>query len=73
VFESGAGGAGYGGGSGGTEGLGGGGGSSFVATGATNVSSTTLSSPTGGQVTITYDPVTDSCATPVVVAPRFTG
>jgi hypothetical protein len=24
-------------------------------------------------VTITYDPTTDSCPVPVVVAPRFTG
>jgi hypothetical protein len=26
-----------------------------------------------GQVTITFDPSTDSCPTPLVVAPRFTG
>jgi len=37
------------------------------------VSSSVLSTPTGGQVMITDDPATDSCPTALVVAPEFTG
>jgi hypothetical protein len=64
------GGGGYGGGGGAVSAGGGGGGSSFGPASATSV----VSSRTGdGQVTISYDPSTDSCPTPIVVAPRFTG
>jgi len=72
-------GGGYGAGGGATNQGGGGGGSSFEAAGATNVFPPTLSTRTGdGQVTISYDPATDSCSTPVaaapiVVPPSFTG
>jgi hypothetical protein len=73
VAASGAGGGGgYGGGGGGGPG-GGGGGSSFAVANATNVSSGPSTRSADGQVTITYDPSTDSCPTPVVVTPKFTG
>jgi hypothetical protein len=45
-------------------------------TGATNVSSATSSRAGDGQVTVTFDPATDTCPaapTAVVVTPRFTG
>jgi len=68
---AGGGGAGYGGGAGGAStnsgNAGGGGGSSFVVPGATNVLPATNTG--NGQVTITFDPTTDSC--PVVAT--FTG
>jgi hypothetical protein len=62
------GGAGYGGAAGGQDGGCGGGGSSFVILGATNVSRPALSTrPDDAQVTVTVDPATDGCPTPVVV------
>jgi hypothetical protein len=42
---------------------GGGGGSSFVAVGATDVTSAASALTGDGQVTISYDPATDSCPT----------
>jgi hypothetical protein len=76
--SGGGGGAGYGAGGGaGGNGSSGGGGSSFVAATATIVSPPVQSSrPGDGQVTISYDPSTDSCPiapAAVVAAPRFTG
>ena len=50
----------------------GGGGSAFVAATATNTSSA-LSGLGTGQVTISFDPTTDSCPPALVVAPEFTG
>jgi hypothetical protein len=50
---------------------GGGGGSSFLGTGAALESQGTNTG--NGQVTINYDPSTDSCPTALVVAPKFTG
>jgi hypothetical protein len=51
---------------------GGGGGSSFAASGATNVSSGAITG-SASQVTISYDPGTDSCPAALVVASTFTG
>ena len=67
------GGGGYGGGGGSTNFAGGGGGSSFVIPTGTITSAFAANQNGNGQVTITYDPTTDSCPTPLVVAPRFTG
>jgi hypothetical protein len=52
---------------------GGGGGSSFAAVGATGTTSGISARTGNGQVTITYDPSTDSCPVPVIVIPKFTG
>ena len=73
--DAGGGGGGYG--AGGGAGIaagsvigGGGGGSSFVVAGATNVSSAASARTDDGQVTISYDPGTDSCpASPTSTAP----
>ena len=55
-------------------GFGGGGGSSFVSPDASSVVSNTFNPDLDGLVVVTYDPVTDTCAAPVVVLePRFTG
>jgi len=51
----------------------GGGGSSFVAVGALDVSSAASSRVGDGQVTISYDPIADSCTPALNVAPEFTG
>src|ERR1700730_7748371 len=63
---------------GGNSGGSGGGGSSFATAAATDVSSGANSRTGDGQVTISFDPATDSCPTPastpaVVATPRFTG
>jgi hypothetical protein len=55
---------------------GGGGGSSFVIPIATSTSSglsNRTASSQGGQVMITYEPMNDSCPSPLVASPTFTG
>ena len=73
-ISDGGGGAGYGGGAGGSGAAGGGGGGSshLYATGATNVSSMLSSGPGDGQVTISYDPTTDSCPQPTTTTTQPT-
>ena len=70
TFAGGGGGGGYGGGGGGAPEAGGGGGSSFVTASATGTPSSVLSGRLGdGQVTISYDTVTDTCPPSTEVGP----